>query len=1344
MGLSDKDQKLQHTIEQIVGYLNFSSGAVDAAFTQNLDSLFARQHDNPSSSYQIVLERLRDAAQELNATNDGAFRSTQQAQQVLQLAERVIEDYLQHHEALLFHQSPNFLFNSFFLAKVLQVILKIGEPWDEQDRIVGQATAALNDFLGHRPVATLETQKIEPYEHEWISPVPVFLRDAGTASGPYRELIELAIGLLAETNPVLLREAQFSLERLDELAIDPRAFDFDHPINKRPNYHFGQWDEHCINQSGFFSRFIVHQVTLDALLDRVEREKTAGGNADELMFEAAAVQACTILMASGVSGCGPGAYDSNTTLAHLLPVIAGYRDQFYHELLQRIPEQHRLRLQDEAQTKKQPFGSVRQDLNRQLAKRRAAQLVNCRLASIFARMGFSTAAEEQSQVVPVASSRILCQIDCMLSSAKQAVARKKLVSAFEIIPRVMKLLQTGVECGAIVDPWNILGFDGNYSLFPANENTVADHRVYELVELIENIMGMCSLIWSEAAAVDDRETCEAIQKEFSDIVAWWRKFAPHEVMAVDAVDPEEIFSAAELVAEALNLWHQGGAEAGDIEFWKLHADLFDSPKAYHLVIEALMDRGDYQTSSALLVHWLSQAQFVRLQHGDSSFHNLIWRWITEQKQRLKSADCQERDEIWNRIRKFFDFIEVNAEVYGQVPEFEIGRKFRESTELPESDVDVFEELDEFNDDPDDELYDAAYEGVTYRDSTDDGHEGSIFGNDETTDDELEAEVDRLFDRVEYLATVANFWRIAATFPLPTILGQELDESAVKLLENRRNILSNWVAIANEHREKLKILLNAVYNYKIPTSGVDHESLMQYDKYRLYKDSLLERVVMTCVESEQAVCMLAAGINAVDQLINQDEHNSVPEFVEDKLPQVSLFAAVLLSDIDLVRQRFPDFINYLSTQPLLHVPLSRGGKPEELVHTRALRDEVLDLADSLPILGLFVETHALVATALTTERTQRTVSGAVSEFDDLFKVAYTSMVKCLIQSTKLFQHRLEAAGEIDSKDAEEEAESVLFDCLEVVTNSMMISWLQHSDTLRLSVVEKLIEEPRWQQVVEFIQRYGNGLFTQHFLLKPNARAILHQGVAVWLDKVRSSYDDIDLRLFDELDRAISKEQVAEILTLILEVVCENYNAYRDFNETTTQSDNGSLLFNLFDFLRLRARYDRVCWKLKPIVWGHEILVRDGQNSVARLWRKSLNREIGSKADLYLEQLKELQAKYSIQMSTIERKLEGRFIHPLQIDRLRSLVKPAMSNPESRKSQRVFELLQSETQAFMRATPGVGIDLPEWLAALENEVQQFHLPLRLRSRNREQNLIYPIDIPISRLREQLEQLPRREVQ
>ena len=53
---------------------------------------------------------------------------------------------------------------------------------------------------------------------------------------------------------------------MTELAVDPRAFDFDHPINQRPNHHFGQWDDDTISLDGYFERFIFHAVTLEALL----------------------------------------------------------------------------------------------------------------------------------------------------------------------------------------------------------------------------------------------------------------------------------------------------------------------------------------------------------------------------------------------------------------------------------------------------------------------------------------------------------------------------------------------------------------------------------------------------------------------------------------------------------------------------------------------------------------------------------------------------------------------------------------------------------------------------------------------------------------------------------------------------------------------------------------------------------------------------------------------------------------------------------------------------------------------------------------------------------------------
>ena len=73
-------------------------------------------------------------------------------------------------------------------------------------------------------------------------------------------------------------------------------------------------------------------------LDRIDRRQSEKPelSADQLLIEAGSVLACTMLMASGICGHGPGTFDSNTTLATLLPTIAAYRDEFYGDLLKRL------------------------------------------------------------------------------------------------------------------------------------------------------------------------------------------------------------------------------------------------------------------------------------------------------------------------------------------------------------------------------------------------------------------------------------------------------------------------------------------------------------------------------------------------------------------------------------------------------------------------------------------------------------------------------------------------------------------------------------------------------------------------------------------------------------------------------------------------------------------------------------------------------------------------------------------------------------------------------------------------------------------------------------------------
>ena len=76
-----------------------------------------------------------------------------------------------------------------------------------------------------------------------------------------------------------------------------------------------------------------------------------------------------------------------------------------------------------------------------------------------------------------------------------------------------------------------------------------------------------------------------------------------------------------LVAGALAAWHKAGAAAGDVKFWRMFVDQFDSPKAFQLVVEALLERGDRVAAMALMLQWVSQVEFTPLEEvTEEKFH----------------------------------------------------------------------------------------------------------------------------------------------------------------------------------------------------------------------------------------------------------------------------------------------------------------------------------------------------------------------------------------------------------------------------------------------------------------------------------------------------------------------------------------------------------------------------------------------------------------------------------------------------------------------------------------------------------------------------------------------------
>ncbi len=1297
MDLDDLGPEARKSLEEILGYLNFSSGSEDLRFLAGINSLFGRieaslpreavEHHGPAAgepAWRALGRLIRTGLDQLRHRFE-AFQKADQAEAVVRLVfDGLLPAYRRHHRDLLFHQTDESLFRPFFIGRACEAVLSEGGPWHEPDRILSGALKRLNDFIGHRPVAVLETgQKLQPYGHEWVRPIPLYIAGAGVAAGRYHDLIDKMLEILRATDEELLEQAWLDPDRLDELALDPRAFDFDHPVNRRPNHHFGGWDPHHIDNRGFYRRFVLQQVTLDALSSRADQPGDLPR--DELLFEAAAVLACTMMMGSGITGSGPDSHDSSTTLATLLPIIAGYRDEFYQRLLARISGRHAERLNTEAASLRQPFGGARQHLNQALARRRAEQLQHVHLARLFARMGYTEAAARQARVVPVASARMRCEIDCRLTTAHLEADRGRLDAAAALVPEIEDLLHRAIECGALADPWNILGFGAQFSLFPAVENSVHDHRIDELIELVSGVFGLYARLQKEAAAAGRTDLQKQLADGLGALARWWDPFASTEVSSVEGVSGRESWQSADQVAGAIAAWHQAGTAAGDIAFWREHVEQFHSPKAFALLAETLIEQQDLVASMALLMLWLSRAESLPLAEGEYSFHVLAVRWMEDlwrEGQPAKPAAASPRravrpDDRWPLCRKFFDYLEANAEEYWDVPRLELL-----GASAPEDHHDEGEEVEE---DSSEGLFSAAYENVTYRDTTDDGFEGEMIeGGPPTTDFELSLEAERISRRLAMLTTVARLWKLASA------------ASAACSAEpsDRHEVLAGWLAKAADNRQKLLGLLAAVHRYRIPPPRSTLDAMIEYDRRRGIKEVLLDRIVATCVETADAGRLIVAllGRQAPDAGLDDWE-----------VAAWQVLQAMFRGDRRAVRAGWPELLETLRRQPLLYRPTSRGGNPQRVFASRSLQQVLRRLLEYAPRLGLLSETYRLIETIHEMEQSHPAGPGAITEFDRLFEIGCGGIVECLVASSDGWPAPPAGPAEDNLSDLQ------LVGCLERVAERLLQCWLEHSRNIRISVLDTVADQRRWQQLKKFIRHYGGDLFTQRFMNFGNLRAILQEGVEAYLDSLdEQSAGEDRPRLLEDLNGRLPRRQAARCLELTIEAVVENYPEYIDYNSTTTQSDRGEMLYTLLDFLRIQASYDRVAWNLKPVIIAHEVLVRRGRSGAADIWERAVAQRTAEVADQHLDRFEQMAKKYGMRLPSIADRLGERFVRPLAVDRLRALLRPALEEMRSGGPLESFARLEQEIARFTQKPGGVGFEVPPWLEALENEVEELQAP------------------------------------
>jgi hypothetical protein len=1230
-------------LQGVLGYLNFSTGKPDPRFQKQLSDAFAfLAGRGDAAPWQTLPESLRTRLRTLQAGASGAFRDTTQAEAVLRLAfGGVLPAYRRHHADLLFHQSDADLFQPFFAARVCEAVLSQGGPWDEEDRTIAGALRQLNDFVGHRPIAILETRpRAEPYEHERVRPIPLYLRGAGVAWGRYQALITAALDVLARTDPSLLADASFNPDLLDELAFDPRAYDHGHPVNRRPNYVFGEWDPHHLDNQGRYRRFVVRQITLDALLDRVANPGPLP--AAEALQEAATVLAGVILMAAGSSGPDPTAHDSTTTLATLVPRIARYRDAFYMSWLRQIGGEHGQRLRQEATLTRQPFGGARQHLNHYLAGHRAAQMQERHLALLFAELGQPEASRERARRIPTASLRFRSELAGRLTTGHVLLDRGDPAGAAAVLPEAEDLLRRGIACGALADPWNVLGFQGLFPLTQAREDSVRDPRIDDLIHTVEESFRLYARLLSEAAAAGQRALVEQLLPAMRRLVAWWDRFATVGVSDVRHVLGGEAADSAEHVATALARWHERGEATADLAFWRQHLEGFRSPKAFALVVEALLRKEDHRAAMALLMNWLSQVEQVPLEDGEYSFHGLALRWMLGLAAR-DTADVP-------LLVKFFDYLEANADEYWNVPELAPVRQEPAEEEA------------------DDSLFSAAYEGVTFRDSADDNEEGSVAdGGGPQEDFDLDAEGDRLGRRLHFLSTVAKLWVLAA-----------------RQATDAPEALGTWLRTARAHREKLLGLLDAIHAVPVTDPLGSYDSLVEYDRRRLVKEQVTYAAIGTCLDMTLAVGALQGALAS-----GPDAGPATPGWEPLAL---RIEQALLRGDAAGVRGLILAFLELFKDEPLLFTALADGGDPRQILRARLAQNITQALAAQLPELGLIRETYLVLRTAREMERTHPPLGRSVTEFNHLFEHSYRAVVEAVLRSVAAW----------DPPPADEE----LVQFLERLTEPFLRLWIEHSRTMRLAALEGSQAEAGWQPLVEFVKRYGGDLFHAKFMTLANLRGILHRGMGPYLDFMSENPDPLHpVRLIEDLDNGtITRGEAESHLRTILQAVAENYEEYKDYNTTTTQSDYGENLYVLLDFLRLKASYERHTWEFRPLVQVHEALARHGRESAAVAWEEAFAELTGELADDHLDALAQLEQQYGVRLRTVADRMQERFIRPLAVDRLAALIEPAMQEARQGGTSASFRRLQEQLEKLAATPTGVGLDVPPWLRRLEAEVQR----------------------------------------
>src|SRR5207249_400750 len=157
---------------------------------------------------------------------------------------------------------------------------------------------------------------------------------------------------------------------------------------------------------------------------------------------------------------------------------------------------------------------------------------------------------------------------------------------------------------------------------------------------------------------------------------------------------------------------------------------------------------------------------------------------------------------WSLIQKFFEYLEANAEDYWEIPEWETAE-------------------DEGPGEEKESPFAAAYEGMTYQDTTDDDTEGAVAdGGGPPPDLDFEREADRVGRRLRFISTVARLWQVAAWRGSRLAQPSEFEPA-----------LQSWLTASIERQLGLSQLMESIHDHPIPEPMGSYESMVEYDRRR---------------------------------------------------------------------------------------------------------------------------------------------------------------------------------------------------------------------------------------------------------------------------------------------------------------------------------------------------------------------------------------------------------------------------------------------------------------------------------------------------------------------------------